>query len=232
MCGRLALHTIPSQFASLFPWLDFSKAELGYNVCPTQPLMALRYLSADSNLELARLRWGLVPAWADDPSIGASMINARCETVDQKPAFRSAYQSRRCVILANGFYEWKKVSPRTKQPFYIHRGDEQLMCFAGLWETWQQADDKQLQTTTILTTAANELLTPLHHRMPVMIDYHSLDDWLRPKTSSDAKSLFTPWPAAELMLHCVSVAMNKPDYDQSECIEPVEINHGQQRELF
>ena len=140
MCGRLALHTIPSQFASLFPRLDFSNASFSYNVCPTQRLLAIRLSALDLKLELINLRWGLVPAWANNPSVGARMINARCETVAQKPSFRAAFQSRRCVILANGFYEWKKVPPRSKQPYYIHRLDGNLMCFAGLWETWQSPE--------------------------------------------------------------------------------------------
>ena len=232
MCGRLALHTIPSQFASLFPDLNFSKLNLSYNICPTQTLSALKLSAADSNFEFANFRWGLVPAWADDLSIGARMINARCETVDQKPSFRSAFQSRRCVILANGFYEWKKVSPRSKQPYYIHRRDGQLMCFAGLWETWQAPESEAVQTTTILTTQANQVLSPLHHRMPVILHEDSLDDWLRPDKSLDTTSLFAPWPDEDLKLHCVSAAMNKPSYDQPDCIAPIEANHSKQRELF
>jgi len=232
MCGRLDLHTIPSQFASLFPQLDFSKADLSYNVCPTQLLLALRPSSTDAELELTKLRWGLVPAWADDLTVGARMINARSETVDQKPSFRSAFQSRRCVILANGFYEWKKVSLRNKQPYYIHRQDGNLMCFAGLWETWQPTSGEAVQTTTILTTQANEVLLPLHDRMPVMLNHNSLDDWLRPNGSNDTTDLFTPWSAEELKLHAVSAAMNKPSYDQPDCIAPVEVNQSQQGELF
>ena len=232
MCGRLALHTIPSQFSSLFPRLDFSNASFSYNVCPTQRLLALRLSVVDSKLELANLRWGLVPAWADDLSIGASMINARCETVEQKPSFRSAFQSRRCVILANGFYEWKKVTPRSKQPYYIHRRDGNLLCFAGLWETWQAPESKAVQTTTILTTQANQVLSPLHHRMPVILDHLSLDDWLQPGGALDLQSLYAPWPAEELNLHCVSAAMNKPSYNQPDCIDPIDVNPTQQRELF
>ena len=232
MCGRLALHTIPSQFASLFPRLDFSNANLGYNVCPTQWLLSLRLSTADAQLELANLRWGLVPAWASDISIGARMINARCETVDQKPAFRTAFQARRCVILANGFYEWKKVSPRSKQPYYIYRRDGNLMCFAGLWESWQSPDSETIQTTTILTTQANGILSPLHDRMPVMLDHDSFDKWLRPDAAFDTSRLFAPWPAEELKLHCVSPAMNKPSYDQPDCIDPVETNHSEQGKLF
>ena len=127
MCGRLALHTIPSHFADLFSKLNFSAARFGYNICPTQRLLALRNSANDSNWELANLRWGLIPAWAKDINVGSRMINARCETVAQKPSFRAAFKSRRCVILANGFFEWKKASSH-KQPYYIHRTDEQLMC--------------------------------------------------------------------------------------------------------
>ena len=123
------------------------------------------------------------------------MINARSETVDQKRSFRSAFQSRRCVILANGFYEWKQVSPRSKQPFYIYRRDGQLMCFAGLWETWQQQQDQPVQTTTILTTQANEILSPLHHRMPVMLHHDSLENWMQPDAELDTANLYSPWPS-------------------------------------
>ena len=232
MCGRLTLHTIPKQFASLFPRFDFSNVDLGYNVCPTQSLSALRLSPKDSELELAHLRWGLVPAWADDLSIGARMINARCETVDQKPSFRSAFRSRRCIILANGFYEWKKISPSSKQPYYIYRPDGQLMCFAGLWESWQQQDEQPIQTATILTTRANELLSPLHHRMPVMLAHDSINHWLQPSAITESASLFSPWPDDELTMHCVSPAMNKPNYEQPDCIKPVEGDYKEQRELF
>ena len=232
MCGRLTLHTIPGEFASLFPQLDFSISKFSYNVCPTQALHALRISPADSKLEFAQLRWGLVPAWAEDLSIGARMINARCETVDQKPSFRSAFKSRRCVILANGFYEWKTVSPRNKQPYYIYRHDGKPMCFAGLWETWQAPESEVVQTATILTTQANQVLSSLHDRMPVMLDENSLDDWLRTDAELDEAELFAPWPAEDLNLHGVSPAVNKPSYDQPDCIDPTDVNPTQQRELF
>ena len=231
MCGRLALHTIPSHFADLFSKLNFSAARFGYNICPTQRLLALRNSANDSNLELANLRWGLIPAWAKDINVGSRMINARCETVAQKPSFRAAFKSRRCVILANGFFEWKKASSH-KQPYYIHRTDEQLMCFAGLWESWQSPANETIQTATILTTQANQLLSPLHDRMPVMLLENSLESWLQPTAGSNPASLFQPWPTKDLQLHAVSPAMNRPDYDQPACIAPVEINHDIQGELF
>lgn len=232
MCGRIDLHTIPSHFADLFDQLNFSGTRYGYNICPTQRLLALRNSTADSKLEVVHLRWGLVPAWADDINIGARMINARCETVAQKPSFRSAFKSRRCIILANGFYEWKKVSTRSKQPYYIHRTDGQLMCFAGLWESWQSPANDTIETTTILTTQANPLLSPLHDRMPVMVSENSLESWLQPDPTSDPTDLFLPWPAKDLQLHPVSPAMNRPDFDQPECIAPVEISPDVQGELF
>ncbi len=232
MCGRIDLHTIPNHFADLFDKLNFSGTRFSYNICPTQRLLALRKSTADSNLEPVHLRWGLVPPWADDINVGARMINARCETVAQKPSFRSAFKSRRCIILANGFYEWKKVSTRSKQPFYIHRNDGQLMCFAGLWESWQSPTNEAIETTTILTTQANSALSPLHDRMPVMVSENSLESWLQPDSISDPTDLFRPWPAKALQLHPVSPAMNRPDFDQPECIAPVEINHDVQGELF
>ncbi len=179
--------------------VDSSHAvEPRYNIAPTQFIAAIRN-SDENQPELAMFRWGLVPFWAKDPSIGARMINARAETVAEKPSFRSAYRKRRCLILADGFYEWHKTTDG-KTPYLISLASGSSFAFAGLWERWDSKDsDETLQTTTILTTAANDFMSQLHHRMPVVLQPENAGRWLQGDMDlltevADNSPAFRAWP--------------------------------------
>ena len=177
MCGRFAFYSPTEATAALFGVRSVPEVKPRYNIAPTQTIAAVR-VSAEDSRELALLRWGLVPFWATDPSIGNRMINARAETVAEKPSFRAAYRKRRCLILADGFYEWRKEADG-KTPYYITLASGEPFGFAGLWEDWHSKDTGEaLQTTAIITTAANEFMTQIHHRMPVVLQKDAADRWL------------------------------------------------------
>jgi len=177
MCGRFAFYSPSEATAALFGVSLSIAVEPRYNIAPTQFIAAIRN-SEESGRELAKFRWGLIPSWAKDPSIGNRMINARAETVTEKPSFRAAYRRRRCLVLADGFYEWKKDGD-TKTPWFISLANGAPFAFAGLWENWQSKEtDESIQSTTIITTAANEFMAALHHRMPVVLQPDTADRWL------------------------------------------------------
>lgn len=177
MCGRFAFYSPSEATAALFGVESAAAVEPRYNIAPTQFVAAIRR-DDESNNELIMLRWGLVPFWARDPSIGNRMINARAETVAEKPSFRTAYRKRRCLILADGFYEWHTENS-VKIPYFISLASGDPFVFAGLWEHWQSKEtDENLQTTTIVTTAANDFLSKLHHRMPVVLEQENAGRWL------------------------------------------------------
>ncbi len=168
---------------------------------------------------MAWFHWGLVPRWADDPAIGNRLINARAETAATKPSFRDAFRRRRCLIPADGFYEWKRQGGG-KQPYYIRLEDDRPFAFAGLWERWEKAG-AVIESCTILTTDANELLMPLHNRMPAILDREQFDRWLDP-TIEDAKvlqPLLGPYPAERMIAYPVSTVVNSPRHDVAECID-------------
>jgi len=177
MCGRFAFYSPSEATAALFGVSGSFAVEPRYNIAPTQFIAAIRN-SEESGRELTMLRWGLIPSWAKDPSIGNRMINARAETVAEKPSFRAAYRRRRCLLLADGFYEWKKEGD-TKTPYFISLTSGAPFAFAGLWENWQSKEtDESIQSTTIITTAANEFMATMHHRMPVVLQPDTADRWL------------------------------------------------------
>jgi putative SOS response-associated peptidase YedK len=167
------------------------------------------------------LRWGLVPHWADDIKIGYSLINARSETAADKPAFRKAFRDRRCLILTDGFYEWQKLEDR-KQPYYIRRRDGKPFAFAGLWESWSKGETP-VQSCTILTTDANDLMRPLHDRMPVILDPGNFDRWLDPTVNKPAEvqPLLAPCPADWLQAIPVSTHVNNPRHEDASCVTPI-----------
>jgi len=182
MCGRFAFYSPAEATAALFGVSGSLEVEPRYNIAPTQYIAAVRNGddAADDgeSRELVMLRWGLVPFWAKDPAIGNRMINARAETVAEKPAFRAAYRRRRCVVLADGFYEWHRDGS-IKVPYYISLASEEPFAFAGLWERWENKESgESLQTATLITTAANDFLTSLHHRMPVILEPDRAECWL------------------------------------------------------
>jgi len=177
MCGRFAFYSPSEATAALFGVETAAEVEARYNIAPTQFVAAIRR-DDESHNELTMLRWGLVPSWAKDPSIGNRMINARAETVAEKPSFRTAYRKRRCLILADGFYEWHTENG-VKIPYFISLASGNPFVFAGLWEHWKSRDtDEDLQTTTIITTAASDFLSQLHHRMPVVLESDNAGRWL------------------------------------------------------
>ena len=179
MCGRFAFYSPSEATTALFGVNTDVEIAARYNIAPTQFVAAIR--DADSepgSRELVMLRWGLVPFWAKDPAIGNRMINARAETVAEKPSYRNAYRKRRCLILASGFYEWRKTAD-VKTPYYITTEDDSPFAFAGLWERWDSKEsDDSLQTTTIITADANDFMESLHHRMPIILQQEGADRWL------------------------------------------------------
>ena len=177
MCGRFAFYSPSEAAAALFGVSVSVEVQPRYNIAPTQFIAAIRD-DENSERELVMLRWGLVPFWAKDPSIGNQMINARAETVAEKPAYRAAYRHRRCIVLADGFYEWRREVD-VKTPHFISLASGEPFALAGLWENWtDKKSGESLQTTTLITTAANDFMTPLHHRMPVILEAGTAGEWL------------------------------------------------------
>jgi len=198
MCGRFAFYSPSEAAVALFGVSTSIAIEPRYNIAPTQFLAAIRN-DENQQRELVMLRWGLVPFWAKDPSIGNRMINARAETVAEKPSYRAAYRHRRCVVLADGFYEWQREGD-TKTPYFISLADGEPFALAGLWENWTDKESgESLQTTTLITTVANDFMTPLHHRMPVILESGTAGEWLAGSNNMlDDVAAITPalqaWP--------------------------------------
>lgn len=220
MCGRFALIS-PAEVVA--EQLNVAPPELfapRYNIAPTQPVAAVRLKPGSQTPELALFRWGLIPSWAKDTKLSASLINARSETVADKPAFRSAFKRRRCLIPADGFFEWKKEG-KQKRPIYIHATNGSLFAFAGLWETWIGSDGSEMDSCTILTTTPNELMASIHDRMPVILEPADYEMWLHPGNKPEqALHLLRPYPADHMAAYPVSTLVNSPFNDDPRCIEP------------
>lgn len=219
MCGR---YTLASPSTKLFErfGLDGDAPELtpNYNVAPTQSVAAI--LSEDGERRLETLRWGLVPSWAKDLSIGNRMINARSETAHEKPSFRSAFKRRRCLIPADGFYEWKRDEIGGKQPFHIRMESGEPFAFAGLWESWDGGDG-EVRTCAILTTEANDMMGEIHHRMPVILPEELYEAWLGTEAEKqELISMMEPYSSDGMEAYPVSRFVNKPSNNDPHCIEP------------
>jgi putative SOS response-associated peptidase YedK len=221
MCGRFTLASPKEAIRELFPLFDLVDLKPRYNIAPTQPIAAVRRLPESAQPESVYLRWGLIPSWAEDAKIGNRLINARAETVATKPAFRAAFRQRRCLILADGFYEWQKTG-HAKQPYYIRRRDGKPFAFAGLWERFRGAE-KPIESCTIVTTDANELMRPLHDRMPVILDRADFETWLAPaeQRTEMLQELLRPCPSDILAAYPISTQVNNPRNEGPACIEPV-----------
>jgi putative SOS response-associated peptidase YedK len=224
MCGRYQLKTEAGRLAELFHALHVEGAELltpRYNIAPGTPVLIVRDTPTGRRIE--HVRWGLVPGWADDPKIGYKMINARSETAATKPGFRGAMKYRRCIVPVSGFYEWKKINTKTKQPHHITVEGEDVFGLAGLWELWQDADGNELETMAILTCAPNEMMADLHDRMPVILAAKDYNAWLDPDQQDGAKAarLLQPYPAKQMVAWPVSTYVNKAGNEGEQCIEPV-----------
>ncbi len=222
MCGRFTLTATPEQLQEAFPGLQIPPGIAPrYNIAPSQPVAVI------ANNQPNRLDffvWGLIPSWAKDPSIGNRMINARAETLIEKPAFRTAFKRRRCLIPASGFYEWRQEpGQKTKTPQYIRMASGEPFAFAGLWENWNSPDGSQVLSCTIITTEPNTLLATIHNRMPVILPKSAYTQWLdpgeaKPETLMD---LLKPYDPAHMEAFTVSKLVNSPDNDVEGCILPV-----------
>jgi putative SOS response-associated peptidase YedK len=220
MCGRFTLGATAATLAAQFDLANVPTWTPHYNIAPTQEVLVVLQPSPQANREARLHRWGLIPPWAKDPSIGNRMINARAETVATKPAFRRAFKERRCLLLADGLYEWQRQE-RRKQPFYIRLRDGRPFAFAGLWEHWEGSEGMAIQSCTILTTTSNEVVGRIHDRMPVILNPTDYDRWLDPSIQEPAvlKPLLRPYSADEMMAYPVSTRVNNPANDSPECVE-------------
>ncbi len=256
MCGRFTLTTPTDEIFEYFRILEGVEGSAGgrprprYNIAPTQPVACVRQTVAGDTKpstpggpparELVEMRWGLIPYWAKDPAIGNRMINARSESVADKPAYREAFRKRRCLVVADGFYEWKRLRG-AKQPYFIYMENHRPFAFAGLWERWKPRRDQldkivapgkpevplstdgRVESCTFLTTGPNELLKRIHDRMPVILPQQHWDTWLDPavQDADELSALLLPYPASEMRTHPVSTHINKPSNDDPTCIEPI-----------
>ena len=222
MCGRYELHSHPAAIALAFGLAHPPELHARYNIAPMTDVPVVR-VGAAGERELVRMRWGLVPRWAKDPSIGARMINARGETIAEKPSFRTAYRRHRCLLPADGFYEWVQAGdsphPR-KQPMHIGMKDGTPFGMAGLFERWLNADGEILNSCTIVTTDANDLLRPIHDRMPVIVAPAQYARWLDPE-HPEVTDLIAPYPSAAMACYPVSNRVNNVRHDDAALIESV-----------
>ncbi|PSB28884.1 SOS response-associated peptidase [Chlorogloea sp. CCALA 695] len=217
MCGRFTLSQPTDAIASAFNIAQIPPLEPRYNIAPTQLIPSI--LSAPGGeKQLQMLRWGLIPSWAKDAKIGAKLINARAETVSEKPSFKAAFKRRRCLIVADGFYEWQRQE-KQKQPYYFRLQNSQLFAFAGLWEQWKSPDEDIINSCTVLTTEANDLLRPIHDRMPVILESKDYELWLDSEAQQpQLQQLLRPYQAALMTSYTVSTKVNNPKNNTPECI--------------
>lgn len=213
MCGRFTLIQADELISTFNVTLDRVPPPR-YNIAPSQPLGVI---VSQSGRQFRLMSWGLIPSWTRDPNASHRMINARLETAHEKPSFRTAFRHRRCLIPADGFYEWKRIAQQ-KQPFYFQLPDRPLFAFAGLWDTWQE-----IETCTILTTAANEDMKPVHHRMPVIISPDFYEQWLDPwaQQTRQVLDLLSQMPNPNLEAYPVSTQVNNAAFDGPECLQPL-----------
>lgn len=229
MCGRFVLRASPDQIRELFALDEEPVIEPRFNIAPTQPVGIVRMNPEAQAREWALTLWGLIPSWSKDSSIGQKLINARSEGVAEKPSFRAAFKRRRCLVPASGFYEWKAGSGG-KVPHFITTATsgkpDDLFAIAGLWETWHGPDGEELTTCTLLTTEANELLAPLHDRMPVIVAPEDFGAWLgtgrdeTPAAMTELKHLLRPYPAEQMVLWPVSTRVNSVRNEGEDLLEP------------
>lgn len=221
MCGRFTLALPTDDLQLALPWLDVpADMPPRYNIAPSQPVAVV----PNNNLrQIEFFRWGLIPSWAKDHKIGYRMINARAETLAQKPSFRAAYRRRRCLVLADGFYEWQGAKGTAKTPHHIRLESGAPFALAGLWETWHSPDGSVIPSCTIITTQPNTLVAPIHNRMPVILPPEAYEEWLASgeRTPAELQPLLVPFPAELMVAHPISRLVNNPKNDQPECILPL-----------
>jgi putative SOS response-associated peptidase YedK len=220
MCGRFSLTQSAWAIAQTFQLSDVPNLTPRYNIAPTQPIGTILQ---KAQRQFQWMQWGLIPSWAKDPSIGNKLINARAESLREKPSFRNAFKRRRCLIVADGFYEWQKIDKR-KQPYYIQMDDDKPFAFAGLWDTWQPPEGAAIASCTIITTSANAIVQPIHDRMPVILSPDRYTQWLDP-TLTDTQvlqELLQPYNSDAMKATPVSSAVNNPANEKAECIAPIQ----------
>jgi putative SOS response-associated peptidase YedK len=217
MCGRFTLRTPARAVAEAFGLIPAPDLQQRFNIAPTQQVATIRRDPQHGGRQLSFLKWGLIPSWAADPSIGSRMINARADSVATKPAFRSAFKRSRCLVVADGFYEWKKVGT-TKQPFFIRLKDDRPFAFAGLAEHWHRGD-QTIDSCSIITTEPNSLMAEIHDRMPAILSPAEYDLWLDADFQGYDMllSMLRPYPADEMVAHAVSTLVNNPKNDSDQC---------------
>jgi putative SOS response-associated peptidase YedK len=213
MCGRFALFASKEAIAQRFQLPDTPFLEARYNIAPSQTVGAVR--ATETAREMRFIQWGVIPSWSSNPTMGYKLINARVETV------RSALKERRCLIPASAFYEWGGGNGRCKQPYCIRLHDEKLFAFAGMWERWQRPQAEAIEFCTLLTTEANEVMRPIHDRMPVILDAESENEWLDPLSAPDSlRALLMPFPADQMQAFAVSYYVSNTRNQGPQCIEP------------
>ncbi len=216
MCGRFTLATTPADLLKLFGAAPGFSLKPRYNIAPSQDILGYFFQSETAQNDFAWFRWGLIPSWAKDEKIGNRMINARSETVAEKPAFRAAFAKRRCLIPFSGFYEWQ-AGPDGKTPFCIHRPQTELFAVAGIWESWGK--ENPIRSASLLTTTANAQVQPIHDRMPVIIAAEHFKTWLDGETPPQKlKALLGPAPEGLLQAFAVSRRVNNPRFDDAQCL--------------
>jgi putative SOS response-associated peptidase YedK len=220
MCGRFSLTTPTEGLRALFGFDELPNLPPRYNIAPTQDVAAVKLAGKEPKPTFTLFRWGLIPSWAKDPAIGSRMINARAETVGEKPAFRAAFRRRRCLIPADGFYEWEQLPGGAKQPWRITVEGGDPFAFAGLWEDWLGADGSEVETCTIVTTEAAPAIAGIHHRMPVILDPADFGGWLHGEPAA-AHALLRPY-RGPLAAYRVSTRVNSVRNDDAALLEPVE----------
>ena len=223
MCGRYKL-TVPfREIVRLYNLTNSVNLPSRYNIAPTQDVLAVTYDGETKQRRGEMMRWGLVPRWAKDVKIGYHLINAKAETVAEKPAYREAFKTRRCIIPADAFYEWQETGQSLKQPYAIVMKDRSVFGFAGLWETWtDKANGEVIRSCTIITTKPNKLCAPIHNRMPVILDPANNVRWLdrRPATANELQAMLKPFPAEQMEAFKIGPRIGNVKYDEPSLIEP------------
>ena len=222
MCGRFTLTADINKIQQSFPGVELPpEMPARFNISPSQPVAVI---PNDGKNRLDYFVWGLIPSWAKDPSIGNRMINARAETLIEKPAYRAAFRRRRCLVLADGFYEWRmEADGKRKTPMYIRMTDGKPFAFAGLWENWNSPDGSQILSCTIITTNPNALMAGIHNRMPVILSKDAYPTWLETDEQDPHRleTLLNPYPEARMMAFPVSRLVNDPKNELPQCIQPL-----------
>lgn len=221
MCGRYALYSNPQKIAKMFCIKQFLTLELSYNVAPTENISVVCEL-INSERVIVSMRWGLIPRWQNPPNLASALINARVETISSKPSFNEAARKRRCLIIADGFYEWRHTDQNVRQPYFVHRKDGEPFAMAGIWEKWV-GENRSIDSCCIITLAANDLLMPLHNRMPAIIKPEEFAMWLDPADQRWDKmaKLITNDPHNDLTYYEVSTKVNSAKYKNVDCVKAI-----------